>query len=69
MLELFKAGGWLMLPLFACSIIAIAIIAERFWSLQSKRIAPPELITQIWQWLQYDQVDKIASMPCNKIHL
>lgn len=58
MLELFKAGGWLMLPLFACSIIAIAIIAERFWSLQSKRIAPPELITQIWQWLQYDQVDK-----------
>jgi len=58
MLELFKAGGWLMLPLFACSVIAIAIIAERFWSLQSKRIAPPDLITQIWQWLQYDQVDK-----------
>jgi biopolymer transport protein ExbB len=58
MLELFKAGGWLMLPLFACSVIAIGIIAERFWSLQNKRIAPPELITQIWQWLQYDQVDK-----------
>jgi biopolymer transport protein ExbB len=58
MLELFKAGGWLMLPLFACSVIAIGIIAERFWSLQTKRIAPPELITQIWQWLQYDQVDK-----------
>jgi len=47
-----------MLPLFACSVIAIGIIAERFWSLQNKRIAPPELITQIWQWLQYDQVDK-----------
>ncbi len=58
MLELFKAGGWLMLPLFVCSVIAIGIIAERFWSLQNKRIAPPELITQIWQWLQYDQVDK-----------
>ncbi|MCX4188662.1 MotA/TolQ/ExbB proton channel family protein [Methylophaga sp. OBS3] len=58
MLELFKAGGWLMFPLFACSIIAIAIIAERFWSLQTKRIAPPELITQIWQWLRYNQVDQ-----------
>ena len=58
MLELFKAGGWLMFPLFACSVIAIAIIAERFWSLQTKRIAPPELITQIWQWLRYNQVDK-----------
>ncbi len=58
MLELFKAGGWLMLPLLACSIIAIGIIAERFWSLQSKLISPPELITQIWQWLRFQQVDE-----------
>ncbi|HEC74178.1 MAG TPA: MotA/TolQ/ExbB proton channel family protein [Methylophaga aminisulfidivorans] len=58
MLELFKAGGWLMTPLFICSVIAIAIIAERFWSLQKKRIAPRELITQIWQWLKFNQVDE-----------
>lgn len=58
MLEFFKAGGWLMLPLFICSVIAIAIIAERFWSLQSKRISPPDLMTQIWQWLKTDQVDE-----------
>ncbi len=58
MLELFKAGGWLMIPLFICSVISIAIIAERFWSLQTKRIAPPELVTQIWQWLKYNQVDQ-----------
>lgn len=58
MLELFKAGGWLMIPLFICSVISIAIIAERFWSLQKKRIAPPELVTQIWQWLKYNQVDQ-----------
>ncbi|MFT7413451.1 MAG: biopolymer transport protein ExbB [Methylophagaceae bacterium] len=58
MLEIFKSGGWLMIPLFACSIIAIGIIAERFWSLQAKRIAPPELITQIWQWLRFKQVDE-----------
>jgi biopolymer transport protein ExbB len=58
MLEFFKAGGWLMLPLFICSVIAIAIIAERFWSLQSKRISPPDLMTQIWQWLKADQVDE-----------
>ena len=58
MLELFKAGGWLMIPLFICSVISIAIIAERFWSLQQKRIAPTELVTQIWQWLKFDQVDQ-----------
>ncbi len=58
MLEFFSAGGWMMYPLLISSILAIGIIAERFWSLQSKRIAPPELITQIWQWLRFDQVDK-----------
>ena len=47
-----------MIPLFICSVISIAIIAERFWSLQTKRIAPAELVTQIWQWLQYNQVDE-----------
>ena len=58
MLALFTAGGWLMLPLLICSIIAIGIIAERFWSLQAKLISPPDLINQIWQWLQYRQVDE-----------
>ncbi len=58
MLEFFSAGGWMMYPLLISSILAIGIIAERFWSLQRKRIAPPELITQIWQWLRFDQVDK-----------
>ena len=58
MLELFTAGGWLMLPILLCSIIAIGIITERFWSLQTKHISPPELVTQIWQWLRYQQVDE-----------
>ena len=34
MLELVKAGGWLMLPIILCSVISISIIVERFWSLQ-----------------------------------
>ncbi len=57
MLELFRAGGLLMFPLFVCLVLAMAIIAERFWSLQAKRISPPDLLTQIWQWLRYKQVD------------
>lgn len=64
MLELFKAGGLLMFPLFICLVLAMAIVAERFWSLQTKRISPPELLTQIWQWLRYKQIDeaRIKSM-------
>ena len=57
MLEFFKAGGLLMWPLFICSAVAIAIIAERFWSLQKKRISPPDLMTKIWQWLKSNQID------------
>jgi biopolymer transport protein ExbB len=45
-----KAGGLLMWPLLACSILSMAIIAERFWSLQTKRITPPNLVAQVWQW-------------------
>lgn len=50
MLELVKAGGWLMVPIIACSVIALAIVVERFWTLQPRRIAPPNLVVQVWQW-------------------
>lgn len=50
MFEIIKAGGWLMWPLILCSIISIAIIAERFWALQSKKIIPKGLVAQVWNW-------------------
>ncbi len=50
MLELFKAGGLLMWPILICSVISLAIIVERFWSLQQKRIVPKHLVAQVWQW-------------------
>ncbi len=50
MLELVKAGGWLMVPILLCSVIAMAIVAERFWTLQRKRIPPSNLVVQVWQW-------------------
>ncbi len=50
MLELMMAGGFLMWPLLLCSIISAAIIAERFWSLQRRRIAPGDLVAQVWRW-------------------
>jgi len=56
-LELMKAGGLLMWPLLLCSIISLAIIAERFWSLQSKRIAPRNLVTWVWQWQNAGELD------------
>ncbi len=39
-----------MWPIMLCSVIALAIIAERFWSLQTRRICPKNLVAQVWQW-------------------
>ncbi|WP_006786941.1 MotA/TolQ/ExbB proton channel family protein [Thiorhodospira sibirica] len=57
MFELVKAGGWLMIPIIACSILALAIVLERFWSLQRRRIIPAALVVQIWQWIQAGKLD------------
>ena len=57
MLELLKAGGWIMLPILLCSVMALAIIGERFWTLQRKRIIPKHLVAQIWHWQKNNQLD------------
>ena len=56
MFEMVQAGGWLMLPILLCSVIALAIVGERFWSLQQKRINPATLVSQIWEWYKADEL-------------
>ena len=73
MFEMVQAGGWLMLPILLCSVIALAIVIERFWSLQSKKINPPHLVNQVWQWhktgsLDDERIQALAlSSPLGKI--
>ncbi|WP_373080434.1 MotA/TolQ/ExbB proton channel family protein [Zhongshania sp.] len=57
MLELVKAGGWLMLPIILSSIIALAICVERFLKLNPDKVAPRNLLNQVWSWLQNKQLD------------
>jgi biopolymer transport protein ExbB len=40
MFELVKSGGIMMIPLILSSVIALAIIIERFWSLRLHKIVP-----------------------------
>ncbi len=58
MYEIVKAGGWLMLPIIASSIVALAIIIERFWTLQKERVAPKYLAAKIWQWNKEGKLDE-----------
>lgn len=57
MLELVQAGGWLMIPIIACSVIAFAIIVERLWALQIRRVLPKHLVALVWRWEKVRQLN------------
>ena len=46
MLSIIQAAGWPIWPLVACSILALALVIERFISLKASRIAPPQLLDE-----------------------
>jgi biopolymer transport protein ExbB len=57
MLEIVKSGGWLMLPIILCSVISAAIIIERIWTLQPRRVLPKNLTRQVWEWVSKNQLN------------
>jgi len=56
--ELVKSGGWMMLPIILCSVVAAAISVERFWTLQPGRIAPRTLLAQVWGYAKKNEIDR-----------
>ena len=57
MYELLLAGGWIMLPILLCSILALAIIIERSWSLRRSRVAPPGLFPDLLVHIKHKRLD------------
>lgn len=64
MLELFKSGGFFMWPLLLCSILTLAIVLERFWTLRNNRVAPRTLLSDVLARLREDRMtlDYIRTM-------
>src|SRR5690625_5001356 len=58
MLEIVLAGGWLMVPILACSVIAAAIIIERFASLRRSKVLPPGVLGRVGQWATRSDLDR-----------
>src|ERR1700743_1977702 len=62
MWEIVRAGGPLMWPIILCSITAAAILLERLWTLQDRRVLPEELPQKVWQLIEAGQVnDKVIA--------
>lgn len=47
MLSIIQAAGWPIWPLIACSVLALAIIIERFVSLKTSKITPHKLLDEV----------------------
>ncbi|BFI95761.1 MAG: MotA/TolQ/ExbB proton channel family protein [Rhodanobacter sp.] len=57
MLDILMAGGWAMLPILVCSLVALAIVLERCWTLRRHAVLPPGLGEEVRQWARAGQLD------------
>ncbi|WP_304303584.1 MotA/TolQ/ExbB proton channel family protein [Pseudacidovorax intermedius] len=46
MFSILVAAGWPIVPLLLCSIIATALVIERFLSLKAAKVLPPQLLNE-----------------------
>lgn len=58
MWEIILAAGWPIWPLIIASVIALAIIGERFWTLRTETIVPANLLPEVQKWLGQGGVTK-----------
>lgn len=52
MWNIIEAAGWPIWPLLIASVITLAIIGERFWSLRTDVVAPKSLLPEVQDWLK-----------------
>lgn len=57
LLDALVAGGWLMIPLLGCSLLATVIVIERLWTLRARRIAPLGLGQEVCTLIANGQVN------------
>ena len=46
MFSIIQAAGWPIWPLLICSVVALALVLERMYSLADKRIVPQDLLDE-----------------------
>ena len=60
--EFLSKGGWLMVPIGLCSIVALAFFLERLWSLQANKVMPSRFLEVIGKLLQDGKFEQAEAM-------
>jgi biopolymer transport protein ExbB len=58
LLEVIKAGGWVMYPLLLSSLLAVAIIVERAINLRASRVLSPTTVERVTGLVEGGRVDR-----------
>lgn len=53
-----ESGGWLMVPIILCSVLALAIVLERLWALSRERVMPSGLVDRVSAWFEGGRVHR-----------
>jgi len=57
-LDFIQSGGFFMWPLLVCSILTLAIVIERFWTLRRSKITPQGMLNSILMMLREDKLNR-----------
>ena len=65
--SIIQAAGWPIWPLIACSILAMALVIERFVSLKTAKVAPPKLLEEAMAVSRHNvpSIDVVAQLEQN----
>ncbi len=66
MWDLLQKGGWIMVPIFMGSIIALGLFFERLWVLQRRLINPPDVLQHLMSLLQSSRWSE-ARVMCQRV--
>jgi len=55
-------GGWLMIPIAACSVVALGFFLERVWSLQRAKVLPARFLDIVSELLEASRFQEAEAM-------
>ena len=66
MIATIKSGGPVMIPLAACSVLALAVILERMWNLRRGKVIPSDVLAQVNHWVGQGVVEEAIAL-CRRV--